>query len=351
MFCYIVREKHTKMLVKKNITLKKLFEFAGHHLWWLVLYMLFIAFLYDILDWKWISIPSLPLSLIGTAVAFYVGFKNNQSYDRVWEARKIWGAIVNSSRSWGVLVNAYVGHSQLSSSEHRNIKTKLIYQHIAWLYILREQLLVPTQWEHASLKWLFGKVGVKRRELYGIGMYKDYLNEKQKLDYFSTADQWKDAANAATQIINLQSQYLAEQEEKEHLHMRRQLDMQKVLCDFYEHQGRAERIKKFPLPRQYASLSFIFICIFIFLLPLGIVAEFEKLGEAGIWLMVPFGTVVGWVYVMMELIGDYSENPFEGLATDIPMLSICRTIEIDLLQMLGETELPKPIQPIDGILM
>lgn len=52
----------------------------------------------------------------------------------------------------------------------------------------------------------------------------------------------------------------------------------------------------------------------------------------------------------MELIGDYSENPLEELSTDIPMLSICRTIEIDLLQMLNETDLPKPIQPIDNVL-
>lgn len=133
--------------------------------------------------------------------------------------------------------------------------------------------------------------------------------------------------------------------------MRRQLDMQNVLNDFYDHQGRAERIKKFPLPRQYANLSFVFNCIFIFLLPLGIVAEFAKLGDAGVWLMIPFGTIVGWIYVVMELIGDYSENPFEGLATDVPMLSICRTIEIDMLQILGETELPKPIQPVNDVLM
>jgi putative membrane protein len=67
--------------------------------------------------------------------------------------------------------------------------------------------------------------------------------------------------------------------------------------------------------------------------------------------MIPFGVIVGWIYVVMELIGDYSENPFEGFATDIPMLSICRTIEIDLLKMLGETNLPQPIQPVNEVLM
>ena len=69
------------------------------------------------------------------------------------------------------------------------------------------------------------------------------------------------------------------------------------------------------------------------------------------WLTIPFGGIVGWIYVVMELIGDYSENPFVGLGTDIPMLSICRTIEIDLLRMLEETDFPKPIQPVNDVLM
>ncbi len=339
------------MIIRKNITLKGILEFAGHHIWWLASYMIIVSVLYKVAGWHWISIPWLPVSLIGTAVAFYVGFKNNQSYDRVWEARKIWGAIVNSSRSWGTMVDAFVKNNQLPDNEIRQIKTRLIYRHIAWLYTLREQLLVPAPWEHISLKHLFGKIAVRRREQFGVGQFKDYLTEEQKEKYFADASEWESGINKATQIIHLQSLALAELEENECLHMRKQLDMQKVLTEFYDHQGRAERIKRFPLPRQYANLSFLFNCIFIFLLPLGIVAEFAKHGQAGVWLMIPFGTIVGWIYVVMELIGDYSENPFEGFATDVPMLSICRTIEIDLLQMLGETNLPKPVQAVNDVLM
>ncbi len=344
------------MIVRKNITLRGILQFAGHHFWWLFAYMLIIAMLYRLAGWHWLSIPWLPVSLVGTALAFYIGFKNNQSYDRVWEARKIWGAIVNSSRTWGAMVTSFIRNKadiplQYSPVELQLIKKQLVYRHISWLYTLREQLLVPVQWEHVSLSRHFGRIGTIRRERYGVGMFKNFLNEKQKANYFFDEPKLTDAANKATQIIYLQSMNLADLEEKEILHMRRQLDMQKVLSDFYDHQGRAERIKKFPLPRQYANLSFIFNCIFIFLLPLGIVAEFAKLGAAGIWLMIPFGAIVGWIYVVMELIGDYSENPFEGLGTDVPMLSICRTIEIDLLQMLGEDEIPSPIQPINDVLM
>lgn len=339
------------MIVKKNINLRAIIEFAGHHIWWLLMYMLVVAVLYEVVGWHWISIPWLPVSLIGTAVAFYVGFKNNQSYDRVWEARKIWGGIVNSSRSWGNLVDAFVDNPQLTPDEIMALKSKLIYRHIAWMYTFREQLLVPTQWEHVSLKWIFGKTAARRREKFGIGQFKEYLTTEQTARYFSDITEWETAPNQATFILHLQSKLLATLQKEETLHMRKQIQMQQIITDFNDHQGKAERIKKFPLPRQYANMSFIFICLFIFLLPLGMVGEFAKIGSAGVWLLIPFGAIVGWIYVVMELIGDYSENPFEGLNTDIPMLSICRTIEIDLLNMLGEKELPKPIQPVNHILM
>jgi putative membrane protein len=130
-----------------------------------------------------------------------------------------------------------------------------------------------------------------------------------------------------------------------------QIELQSVINNFYDDQGRAERIKNFPFPRKFASFSFVFVCIFVFLLPFGIIGEFAKLGDDMVWMSVPVGVIVGFIYVVMELIGDYSENPFEGLQNDIPMLSICRTIEIDLLQMMGEKDIPEPIQPKDNILL
>lgn len=342
------------MLVKKTMTLTAILRFSGHHFWWLFSHMIIVAFLYKVVGWHWISIPWLPVSLVGTALAFYIGFKNNQSYDRVWEARKIWGAIVNSSRAWGSMVDAFVqtpAHNTQNTASTIVWKKELIYRQIGWLYTLREQLLVSMPWEHASLRGLFGALARRRQKQEGIGLFPDFLNEQQKARYFADIPQLSTVANKATQLLHLQAQQLAKLEEQQALHMRRQLELQQILNEFYEHQGRAERIKRFPLPRQYANLSFIFNCIFIFLLPLGIVAEFAKLGDAGVWLMVPFGAVVGWIYVVMELIGDYSENPFEGLSTDIPMLSICRAIEIDLLQMIGENEVPPAIQPVNGVLM
>ena len=112
-----------------------------------------------------------------------------------------------------------------------------------------------------------------------------------------------------------------------------------------------ERIKKFPLPRQYANMSRVFVGIFILLLPFSMIPELIKLGPRGLWLSIPMTALGGWVYVMMEIIGDYSENPFQGMANDIPMMSLCRVIAIDLREMLGEKELPPGIESKKGVLM
>lgn len=158
--------------------------------------------------------------------------------------------------------------------------------------------------------------------------------------------------NTATQLIATQSEELKKLRSENLIDDFRQMELQHLLDDFYTHQGKCERIKKFPLPRQYASMSFVFVSIFIVLLPFGLIPAFLELSPGiGHWISIPFVALIGWVFVMMELIGDYSENPFEGLGNDIPMLSLCRTIEIDLREMLGETDLPPAIKPVNNVLM
>ncbi len=85
------------MYIKKNYSTREILNVTGKHFLWLIPYALSIAVLYQYTPLRDFHLPWLPLSIIGTAVAFYVGFKNNQAYDRLWEARMIWGGIVNSS--------------------------------------------------------------------------------------------------------------------------------------------------------------------------------------------------------------------------------------------------------------
>lgn len=345
------------MFVNKNISFRQLMTFSGWHLVLVALYTSVITVTHELTHWEWMHVPWLPLSVIGTAVAFYVGFKNNQAYDRLWEARKIWGGIVNSSRAWGSISKAYVtnqfAESDLDESVLDQIRQRLIYRHIGWLYALRSQLLIPTSWEHIRQ----GKWGKKRaekfRKQFGVGLIDDEVTENELKCFLPATefDRLINYKNTATQILDQQAQDLKLLRAQDAIDDFRHMEMQSVLNDFYIHQGKCERIKKFPLPRQYGSMSRIFVGIFVFLLPFPMVTEFHELGELGVFMTIPFTVIVAWVFIVMELVGDYSENPFEGLGNDIPMHALCRTIEIDLREMLGETDLPPAVVPKNNVLM
>ncbi len=345
------------MYINKYFTPRDLWRFSWMHITWISAWALFVTLMYEFTSLRWFLIPWLPLSVIGTAVAFYVGFKNNSAYDRLWEARKIWGAIVNSSRMWGATVRGFVGNQftqiPADQSEVQAIHQRLVYRHIAWLYALRSQLLIPTSWEHINQNKHVRRLTERRMKHFGVGLHVDGVTEKELTDFLPPEELQRliNYKNTATQIIDQQSQDISQLRAKNFIDDFRHMELQNLLNDFYTHQGKAERIKKFPLPRQYGNMSFVFVGIFIFLLPMGMVSEFSELGRWGAWISIPFTILVGWVYLMMELVGDYSENPFEGLGNDIPMLSLCRVIEIDLRQMLGEEEVPPNIEAKNGVLM
>ena len=345
------------MFIRKNLSLRGLIFFTGGHFLWLVPWVILVTVLHEFSPLHVIQIPPMPLTIIGTAVAFYVGFKNNQAYDRLWEARKIWGAIVNSSRAWGAMAKAYVTNQftakDFSEAELHNIQKRLIYRHVGWLYALRSQLLIPTPWEHITQSKHVANKAIKNRKRFGVDLVADDVSEEM-LQEFLPRDEYTrliNYKNTATQIIDQQAQDLKELRSVGLIDDFRHMELQNILNEFYVHQGKCERIKKFPLPRQYGGMSLVFVGIFIFLLPFGMVAEFHKLGEIGAWISIPFTVMVSWVYITMELVGDYSENPFQGMANDIPMLSLCRVIEIDMREMLGETDLPPSIQAKNGVLM
>lgn len=344
------------MLITKGISLGKLLKWTAPHIIWLTLLMTGITLLYhyQIISFK---IPWLPVSVIGTAVAFYVGFKNNQAYDRMWEARKIWGGIINDSRSWGMMVDGFITNlfakDKASNSELHSIKQRLIYRHIAWLYAHRSQLLIPTPWEHASQDGHTGRTAKYYQEKFGVGLLGDEVT-RTELDLFLPKDEYErliNYKNTATQIINEQSRDLRALREQGLIEDFRHMELAKLLKTFYTLQGKNERIKKFPLPRQYANISRYFVAIFIMLLPFSMIPELMNVSGGGFWLSIPITALIGWVYVMMEIVGDYTENPFQGMANDIPMLSLCRVIEIDLREMLGETELPPAVAAKNGVLM
>ena len=343
------------MITTKGVNFKSLVKLSGMYFLKLLILNGIVASLYHFHIIS-VKIPWLPVSVIGTAVAFYIGFKNNNSYDRLWEARKIWGGIVNDSRAWAMMIDGFITNQftakNKSSVEIQSIKKRLIYRHIAWLYAHRSQLLIPTSWEHKRQGIQTKKRADAFKNKLGINPLDDRTRKKELKKFLGTEEYERvmTYANTATHIINAQSRELIALREEHLIDDFRHMELTALLRSFYTLQGKNERIKKFPLPRQYSAMSTYFVWIFIVMLPFSMVPELMTIDNWGIWLSIPITALVGWVYRVMEAIGDYSENPFQGLINDIPMMSLCRTIEIDLREILNEKELPPQIESIHGIL-
>lgn len=298
-----------------------------------------------------ISLPLPPLGTIGVAVAFYVGFKNSQSYDRSWEARKIWGGIVNVSRTWGnqvmTFVSANLSPDPVEPAKVHEVQQALIYRHIAWLHILRYQLRRKTPWSFVPK----GSARKYQQETDIPAMRQQIIELLPESETMNVCAQ----ANSATQILRWQGEEVRRLIEEHRLTEEfRFMGLMDLLTEMYTLQGKCERIKNTPFPRQYAYFSSVFVYIFITLLPLGIVGEFAERATSApflIWFTVPLSVLISWIFFTMEAVGDTSEDPFENFINDVPLTALCRTIEIDLRQMLGETDVPEPLQPVNDILM
>lgn len=307
---------------------------------------------YEWLNIKFIDIPFLLVSTVGTAVAFYVGFKNNSSYDRLWEARKIWGAIVNVSRTFAVFTLNTVGDAAKIQhyNEIKTIHRELIYRHIAWINVLRLQLRRPLYWNGTNednLPHLEYVAMTQETETFD-NRVRDYLLEFTSEVEF--ADD-KGKGNIASLLLNKQTERFSELKRADLLDPFEHQQLILLIRECFDQQGAAERIKNYPFPRFYALFSDLFVKIFTFMLPFGLIAEMSKLGIGASWLIIPLCTLIAWIYNTMEQIGDTSENPFENAVNDVPMSSICRNIEIDLRELLGETKLPERIKAVDDVLL
>jgi len=332
------------MHVGQNYSFKEVLIWTRKEIYALLVIATIPTIIYHFLGWKWIALPWLPIALLGTAVAFLIGFKNNASYDRLWEARRIWGSIVNGSRSWAIATRDFITNRHLtnpvSEEELKSIHLQIYKRHFAWLTALRFQLREARVWEsvykvqNAEYKntWFV----VEEHEQFMGDFLKPYLSEKEY-------EQVMSKSNKAAQIIALQSEHLRNLFKDKFIEDYRHMELEKLLMDFYNQQGASERIKNFPYPRQFATLNLWFIRIFVFLIPLGMIQEFVKLGDCFVWMSIPFSALSGWIFTTMERIGESSESPFEGNANDVPITAMSRTIEIDMLEIL---DIPHDLKPI-----
>lgn len=316
------------MYVRNNIRFKVVWLLVWRSLLLFTLYDSVVCLLYEFGGMRWIGIPWAPVATLGAAVAFYIGFKNNGSYDRFWEGRQLWGSIVNVSRIWSIRVFDFVkpqaGATPPEAGELRALHQRLLYRQIAWTNALRLHLRRQTaeRWDTDVAPFL---------------------------DPAGNADV-RGLSNPPTHLLRQQSHELNELHRRGLLTEFRHVALMNTIQDMFNAQGGCERIKNTPFPRQYAFFSFAFVWVFVGVLPLGLVAEFAKIGPGHIWLMVPVAVLVSGVFNTIELVGHHSENPFENQINDVPMTAICRGIEIDLRELLGETGGPPKLEPVDDVL-
>lgn len=348
------------MYIQRRFPFRSVLVWTKKEIVFFLVFVSLVTTLYELLNIKWLQVPLAPVALIGTAVAFMVGFQNNAAYDRIWEARKIWGGIVNTSRTLIITVkdSFYLNRPESSVEEKEALKI-IANRHIAWLTALRYAMRTKKEWEttyDAGKKVKF-KYLIPERETTLEEELEAYLS-KEEFDYVMSK------GNKPNAIISLQSKHFRELRDQDKLWEFSVLELQKMLQELTALQGKSERIKNFPYPKQYGSIGYHFVHIFMWLLPMAIIPEFAKVGglmseshpwvsEYFVWLNIPFTVIVIWVFNSMLRIGLAGENPFEGSPNDVPISNISRGITRDILQIIDEDEnnIPEPFENVNSIQM
>ena len=306
------------MIALKTPRLGWMVQYVGLPVLAMMIWDFLIVIAYQVLHWPWVGSEFVPLALYGAAISIVVGFRNNYAYGRWWEARTLWGAIVNRSRSVArqavTNIAAPLDAAESEIAEVAAIQRRFVHHQIAFVHALRQQLrgldpvaevrnLLPPE-ECAPLRQEKNvSLAIQRKmgAMLQIARQRGWINE------------WEWQA------------------------------MDGNLNSLMDSQGGAERIKNTPMPKQYEFFPQLFVQIYCLMLPIGMV---KSLG----WVTPVGSTVVGFMFLALDKIGRDLEDPFDNTIYDVPLTAITKTIEINLRQLLGETTLPAAEAPADGVL-
>lgn len=247
--------------------------------------------------------PEMPLTIpafIGTAISILLSFKLNQSYDRWWEARKVWGAIVNDSRSFVIQLQA------LTAKGNEQIIKKIALRQIAWCYSLGQSL----------------------RGLDAIENLDKYISPEE-------LEEIKQHTNKPLALLHLHGKDIKELKEKNQLDIFSQLQLDNTLVRLCDAQGKSERIKSTVFPVTYRL--FLHAIIYLFVITLAISLRVDGLFET------PLLIFISTAFFLLEKSATHMQDPFENRPTDTAMTTIARTIEINIKQLIKYPEIPKPL--------
>lgn len=270
-----------------------------------------------------IGLPFSIAAILGSALAIFLAFRNNNAYNRWWEARTIWGSILNNSRIFArqIIANAdnALSGGKVAATTIEAYKKEMIYRQIAFAHALRMHLRGQHSW--SDLSHLLGEAEFGQ------------VQHKQNIPNF---------------LLFIQGKRIKEGTKDEILGAFDNISLEPTLAGFNNFQGACERIKNTPLLRQYHFFTKLFLLVFMAVLPFALIGDFSKMGAPA--LVVPISILIAFVFGVMGKVGEVNEDPFENRITDVPMSALCTTIERDLREMLGETELPEKTPVLDGFL-
>ena len=291
------------MLLEKRIPLIYIFSKIKWQMLLIVAIVLTLDFFHHNLDEY---VPEIPLALpafLGTAISVLISFKLSQSYDRWWEARKIWGGMVNDSRSFILQLQSYI------PSNNSNEIKKIAYRHIAWLFCLGQSL----------------------REQNALDNIEEFLTPEDMAEVSKYS-------NKPLAILQLNYQHLSKLKKEKKLNYLSLIHLNQTMFFFSEHSGKSERIKSTIFPTTYRL--FLHWLIYLFIIILCIAME-----HVDIFYEIPLILSIGSAFILLERTATQIQDPFSNNPTDTPVTSIARKIEINIKELLKEQNIPEQTKP------
>lgn len=309
------------MILKRKFDLRKVFWNIRFETLTTLLVAVAIYILYQLKIIE-IALPFSIAGILGSALAIFIAFRNQSSYARWWEARTIWGGIINNSRIFARQIIANVDNAitigKVSKTDADTYKKEMIDRQIAFAHSLRLYLRRQNNFEE----------------------FKHLLSENE-------FEEIKSKQNRPNILLHQQGLRIKEAIQKEILGAFDNISMEPNLATFSNWQGACERIKNTPLPMNYQYFTKLFLYVFIFVLPICLIGDFIKMNIG--YMVIPISFIICFVFAVMNRVGEINENPFENKISDIPMTAMCNTIERDLKEMLGE-EMPEKMETKNGYL-
>lgn len=314
------------MIVKQNLNPVKIWTYTKVPMLVSIVWSFSVWLCFYITHWEYLAINFTPMGVLGSALAIFVAFRNNAAYSRWWEARTLWGGIVNASRVLSRLIitftDSHAHQENYDQFRSEKFKKELVYGCIAWVHALRFHLRKQNEWE--SLREFFSEEDFEKFNL--------SQNKPTYLQLLIGKKIYKAMGNGTLGGFD-------------------SFQMEGQLLALANYQGSCERIKNTPLPKQYDFFTRLFVLLFVFLLPFGLLGIFVTSTMVSYtWITVPLSVLLSGVFIIMERTGAANENPFENRITDVPLTAICNTIERDLREMLGENTLPMKTEVENGYL-